>query len=249
VTWVEGRRLRKWKELLASKPDDKYEDPKDVAAMEHAKKHMGDYKLKTADNYKVPDLLLFSHVFTHVFTHAFPQSLIFTHVFTRIFTHFTQQVPDHLRINADKKRRQMVLLEESVYSIKMSFNDRFLALRDLKVRMKNNIDAWSQRILEINDELGLASANFWKPTLPDSEFPEKRFEVTGAELDAAAGSSVGGGGGGAGRCVSGGGDAEISRGVRNVGGGEGGGARSQDAPRVREGEADGHDGAHGGGVR
>jgi hypothetical protein len=43
------------------------------------------------------------------------------------------QVPDHLRINADKKRRQMVLLEESVYSIKMSFNDRFLALRNLKV--------------------------------------------------------------------------------------------------------------------
>lgn len=28
-------------------------------------------------------------------------------------------VPEHLRINADKKRRQMILLEESVYTIRM----------------------------------------------------------------------------------------------------------------------------------
>ena len=154
------QRQRKWKQLLASKPDDKYEDPKDVAAMEHAKKHMGDYKLKTAENYKVPE---------------------------------------HLRMNAEKKRRQMILLEESVYSIKMSFNDRFLALRDLKVRMKNNVDAWSNRIQEINKVLDLESEDLWRPALPDSEFPEKRFEVSNAELHAATGkpaeSESGGGGG------------------------------------------------------
>ena len=146
------QRQRKWKQLLASKPDDKYEDPKDVAAMEQAKKHMGDYKLKTSDTYKVPD---------------------------------------HLRINAEKKRRQMVLLQESVYSLKMSFNDRFLALRDLKVRMKGNIDAWSARVEAINDELADAGTSagpqLWRPQLPDTEFPEKRFEVSAAELDAKVG--------------------------------------------------------------
>ena len=179
------QRQRKWKQLLAAKPDDKYEDPKDVAAMEHAKKHMGDYKLKTADNYKVPD---------------------------------------HLRINADKKRRQMVLLEESVYSIKMSFNDRFLALRDLKVRMKKNIDSWSQRITEINDELGIEKGSLWRPTLPDTEFPEKRFEVSPSELDAVAHNPNGGGGGG-----DGAGDSAYSRpsGAEGVGGegGRGGGGK------------------------
>ena len=46
--------------LLNAQPDDKYEDPKDVAAMEMAKKHMGDYKLKTADDYKVTPTRLHS---------------------------------------------------------------------------------------------------------------------------------------------------------------------------------------------
>ena len=34
------QRQRKWKQLLACKPDDKYEHPQDVAGMEDAKKHM-----------------------------------------------------------------------------------------------------------------------------------------------------------------------------------------------------------------
>jgi len=32
-----------------------------------------------------------------------------------------------------------VLLEEAVYAIKMGFNDRFLALRDLKTRIVANV--------------------------------------------------------------------------------------------------------------
>ena len=35
-------------------------------------------------------------------------------------------------MDASKKRRQMVLLEESIFAMKMDFNARFLALRDLK---------------------------------------------------------------------------------------------------------------------
>jgi hypothetical protein len=36
------------------------------------------------------------------------------------------QVPDDQRMNAEKKLRQMVLLEESMYSIRMRFNRRYL---------------------------------------------------------------------------------------------------------------------------
>ncbi len=60
---------------MASKPDDKYEDPADLAAIEFAQENMGDYKLKTDPEYVVPE---------------------------------------HLRINAEKKRRQMVC-SSSIY--------------------------------------------------------------------------------------------------------------------------------------
>ncbi len=46
-------------------------------------------------------------------------------------------VPTHLRVNADKKRKQMISLEESMYTMKMSFNRRLIAMRDLKVKFKS----------------------------------------------------------------------------------------------------------------
>ena len=49
--------LLQWEELYATKPDDDYEDPADVAAIKEAKDNMGDYKLKTAKDYVVPDHL------------------------------------------------------------------------------------------------------------------------------------------------------------------------------------------------
>ena len=48
-------RERQWKDLMEHKPDDKYEDPNDVAAIRYAETHMGDYKLKTGETYVVPE--------------------------------------------------------------------------------------------------------------------------------------------------------------------------------------------------
>lgn len=78
-------------------------------------------------------------------------------------------VPEHLRINADKKRRQITLLEEGIYTIKMAFNDRFLALRDLKQRIKGNIRVDNKRVREINKELGILGDDegLWEP--PEEE--------------------------------------------------------------------------------
>ncbi|KAH9503836.1 Cilia- and flagella-associated protein 44 [Bulinus truncatus] len=50
-------RKSQWEELYSSKPDDNYEDPMDVAAIKEAQENMGDYKLKTAKDYVVPDHL------------------------------------------------------------------------------------------------------------------------------------------------------------------------------------------------
>ena len=44
-----------WSELNTTKPDDDYEDPADISAIKEAKENMGDYKLKSASDYVVPD--------------------------------------------------------------------------------------------------------------------------------------------------------------------------------------------------
>ena len=60
---------------MKSKPDENYEDPADVAAIKDAQANTGDFKLKTAPDYVVPE---------------------------------------HLRIDTEKKRFQMLILEGMV---------------------------------------------------------------------------------------------------------------------------------------
>jgi hypothetical protein len=128
-------------------------------------------------------------------------------------------VPEDQRVNAEKKRRQMVLLEESVHAIKMGYNQRFLALRDLKRRIIDNIVGDNARVQNIDRELtalveaaggeedGASDARLgemlWQPKLDKSEWPEERFTVSDDDLKKAAEaenikivSSVGASGGG-----------------------------------------------------
>merc|ERR1719183_3379820 len=87
-------------ELEKAKPNDSYEDPQDVEAIAMAEATMGNYMLKTSDDY---------------------------------------QVPENQRMNAEKKRRQMFLLEESVHAIKTEFNHRVMALRDFRRQVKEEV--------------------------------------------------------------------------------------------------------------
>ncbi|MBZ3875207.1 Cilia- and flagella-associated protein 44, partial [Sciurus carolinensis] len=49
------QRKKEWEELYKSKPDEDYEDPKDVQAIKEAQVYMGDFNLKTAPDYKIPE--------------------------------------------------------------------------------------------------------------------------------------------------------------------------------------------------
>ncbi|XP_037381439.1 cilia- and flagella-associated protein 44 [Talpa occidentalis] len=49
------QRKKEWEELYKSKPDDDFEDPKDVQAIKEAQLYMGDFNLKTASDYKIPE--------------------------------------------------------------------------------------------------------------------------------------------------------------------------------------------------
>ena len=44
-----------WEELYGSKPDNKGEDPEEARLLELARENLGDYKLKTASDYVVPE--------------------------------------------------------------------------------------------------------------------------------------------------------------------------------------------------
>ncbi|KAF6778002.1 hypothetical protein AHF37_02392, partial [Paragonimus kellicotti] len=48
-------RRAQWEQLEAMKPADNYEDPEDLKAIALAKNNMGDFKLKSAQNYIVSD--------------------------------------------------------------------------------------------------------------------------------------------------------------------------------------------------
>uniref|UniRef100_A0A8C9S6G7 Cilia- and flagella-associated protein 44 n=1 Tax=Scleropages formosus TaxID=113540 RepID=A0A8C9S6G7_SCLFO len=51
------KRKDEWAELLASKPSENCEDPQDVLAIQQAMENMGDFKLKTAEDFTVPEHL------------------------------------------------------------------------------------------------------------------------------------------------------------------------------------------------
>ena len=111
------RQIRKAKmaALERAKPALDDEDQNDVAVINWVKRNVGDYKLKTAKDYVVPE---------------------------------------SMRINAEKKRQQLILLEESIFQIEMEMNDKFLQLRDLKKDIIESVATDSARLKEIYEELG-----------------------------------------------------------------------------------------------
>jgi len=90
-------------------------------------------------------------------------------------------VPENQRVNAERKRRQMILLQESVHYIKMALNERFLALRDLKARIIKNLKKDNMRLRELNRLLGL-DEQLYEPELDPKEWPEHRELFTRADL-------------------------------------------------------------------
>ncbi|KAJ3258529.1 Cilia- and flagella-associated protein 44 [Boothiomyces macroporosus] len=144
---LRAERTAIWKQLMDSKPDDKYQDPKDVAAIRHAINNMGDYKLKTAANYIVPG---------------------------------------SERVDADKKKRQIMLLNESVKNLKEQFNEKVLNLRTKKVQLAELIINSNEKLNGLNQKLIALgeSATYveYKPEIEESCFPENRNIITDADI-------------------------------------------------------------------
>ncbi|KAJ9448631.1 hypothetical protein DIPPA_70151 [Diplonema papillatum] len=120
-------------QLLAERPDNNQEDPKDAQMILKAEQNMGDKKLKIDPNYVVKE---------------------------------TE------RVTAERKERQLVLLEESINTLRLDFNERFLAMRNLKERLIGNINRDLKKIDDINKKLKLDEKVRYYSIEPE-EIPDK----------------------------------------------------------------------------
>ena len=129
------------------KPAEDADDPQDIKAIEEAAKNLGDYKIKTAADY---------------------------------------EVPEDQRVNAEKKRRQMILLQESIHKIKCNFNKKLIACRDVKSEVVLSIQAYNRRIRIIDEQLSQKerSRDLWEPKLDAWEYPEDRGVFGKSDIDA-----------------------------------------------------------------
>ncbi|XP_074070622.1 cilia- and flagella-associated protein 44 [Macrotis lagotis] len=133
------QRRKEWEELYKGKPEDDYEDPQDVLAIKEAQNNMGDFNLKTAPDYKIPE---------------------------------------HMRINADKKEEEIGLLEALVHEKKFSMNKCIISLRDQKIAVIEEIQCLVQELKTIHsilpEEKQLPIPEV--PQLYPEEVPEKKYQ-------------------------------------------------------------------------
>ena len=139
------KRVNEWAQLLSENPMDGYQHPEDIALLVDAETNMGDFKLKTSDDYTVPE---------------------------------------ELRMNATKKRMQLVLLRQAIQFGSDLFNSKVIELRDEKVRLINRFASCLSRLKEIQtfiprDELIPLPK---LPVLRPEEIPESLLELTETEL-------------------------------------------------------------------
>uniref|UniRef100_A0AAY4ATV8 Cilia- and flagella-associated protein 44 n=1 Tax=Denticeps clupeoides TaxID=299321 RepID=A0AAY4ATV8_9TELE len=135
------KRKKEWADLYNSKPNLNYEDPEDVQAIHLATENMGDFKLKTAKDFTVPE---------------------------------------HLRMNAEKKKVQLSTLEEK----KLEMNTRVLTLRDSKVLVLSELHSQLQRLQEVQEHLA-PHQRCLLPTLPallPEEMPERKLRYNRSTL-------------------------------------------------------------------
>ncbi|KAI4887997.1 hypothetical protein NFI96_034666, partial [Prochilodus magdalenae] len=139
------RRKKEWAELYAAKPSEDCEDPEDVRAIRLATENMGDFKLKTAKDFTVPE---------------------------------------HLRMNVEKKKAQLLILEEQIYQRKSEMNSRVLALRDSKVALISLLRSLRSQLRTLQELLPVEKRRQLPavPTLLPEETPERKLRYSRATL-------------------------------------------------------------------
>ncbi|XP_040013967.1 cilia- and flagella-associated protein 44 [Xiphias gladius] len=94
-------------------------------------------------------------------------------------------VPKHLRMNAERKRAELIGLEENIREKQTEMNGRIMALRDSKVRLVSQLCAQAQRLHKVQQRLA-AHLHRPPPALPTilpEETPERRLQYSRTTLE------------------------------------------------------------------
>ncbi|XP_039256736.2 cilia- and flagella-associated protein 44-like isoform X2 [Styela clava] len=135
------QRQKEWDDLYKSKPAENYEDPADISDIQEAKANIGDFKLKTASDYVVPE---------------------------------------HLRMDTEKKKTQILILQGLIFQAKKEFNTKLTSLRDNKQSRIGDIKEWVKELKEIQKKLnGTLRKTLPKvPKMKPDELPERKYDYT-----------------------------------------------------------------------
>jgi hypothetical protein len=154
--------------LLSGKPDDNYEDPSDIAAIKEAQENMGDYKLKSADDYIVPD-----HLRMNVEKARIKILMLKELVSDNIILELLEVS------NAFNELPRSYLISSfcftQVHKHKYDFNQRLLGLRDKKMHVIEEIESIVTQLRQVQQKLGDEDVRPL-PTIPKmdkEEMPEK----------------------------------------------------------------------------
>lgn len=85
-------------------------------------------------------------------------------------------------MNVSKKRKNMFILEEYLYSLKMKFNNSVKRLRLEKEDLIDTISQHNIRITKINSELGVEEKLFTPEIDLELEYPEKFYEISEEDM-------------------------------------------------------------------
>ncbi|KAI5061173.1 hypothetical protein GOP47_0023678 [Adiantum capillus-veneris] len=91
--------------------------------------------------------------------------------------------PINQQTNAKKKRNEMLLLKEAVFKQKIEFNKEFLALRDIKMQISDQIHKKTAKIQEINYILRVKDEILYEPHPFKDEKPEERDHVSEKDIE------------------------------------------------------------------
>ncbi|KAM6987447.1 cilia- and flagella-associated protein 44-like [Tautogolabrus adspersus] len=95
------------------------------------------------------------------------------------------KVPKNLMMNAEKKRAELMGLEDNIRQKQTEMNSKIVALRDSKVRLLSQLRAQAERVKKVQQRLP-AHLHRPPPTLPTmqpEETPEKRLQFSQAKLE------------------------------------------------------------------
>ncbi|KAJ8375458.1 hypothetical protein SKAU_G00060380 [Synaphobranchus kaupii] len=93
-------------------------------------------------------------------------------------------VPEQLRMNTERKKAQLVALEEEIHERKLKMNVRIVALRDEKVQLISQLGQRMEQLFAVQAQLtpDRCCQCPTLPTLQPEEIPERRLQYTSSTL-------------------------------------------------------------------